>query len=47
MKDLFKRDKEKIKNDIDKYKYLKILSFEEDFEQRKSLCWTMRILQNL
>ena len=34
---LSKKDKEKLKNDIDKYKYLKILSFEEDFEQRKKL----------
>ena len=34
---LFERDKEKLKNDIDKHKYLKILSFEEDFEQRKKL----------
>lgn len=34
---LLKKDKEKLKNDIDKYKYLKILSFEEDFEQRKKL----------
>ena len=34
---LFERDKEKLKNYIDKHKYLKILSFEEDFEQRKKL----------
>lgn len=34
---LSKKDKEKLENDIDKYKYLKILSFEEDFEQRKKL----------
>ncbi|RSI09810.1 hypothetical protein [Streptococcus sanguinis] len=32
---LFKRDKEKLKNDADKCKYLKILSFEEDLKQRK------------
>ena len=35
MKGLFKRDKEKIKNDIDKYKYLKILSFEDNLKQLK------------
>ena len=30
-------DKVKLENDINKHKYLKILSFEEDFEQRKKL----------
>lgn len=35
MKGLFKRDKEKIKNDAEKCKYLKILSFEEDLKQLK------------
>ena len=35
MKGLFKRDKEKLKNDVDKCKYLKILSFEEDLKQLK------------
>ncbi len=39
MKGLFKRDKEKLKNDVDKCKYLKILSFEEDLEQRKRLIY--------
>ena len=39
MEVLSKRDKEKLKNDIDKYKYLKILSFEEDLVQRKRLIY--------